>query len=589
MAVKGQEIHLQGSPVCPGIAIGTPHLFRIVEDAVPESKLKVKQIAPEVSRYRKAIEKSAVDLEQMQQDLDEEGASDGAAILDTHLQILRDPLLNTRIEEEINCERRNAEFLLQKVVHEIAERFAAMKDPFFRERFRDFQDVSRRVMRYLRDSSTSCFADLPKNSIVFAEELCPSDTAEVKDHSVTAFVTATGGVTSHAAIVAKAKGIPYVACVDFEVLESVEVTQVIVDGRTGDVICNPEPETLEQYQKAKYKLEQLYHELESASALSAETYDGYRVSLSANVEMVSDLEALHKYGGSGVGLFRSEYIFLSKEDFPSEEEQFRIYERLVQKMRGLPVVIRTFDIGGDKAPPGSGKVAESTKPGPSRTVRLMLEHREVFKTQLRAILRASALGDVSVLFPMVSGLFELRAAKELIQESREELEAEGIPVGKRVRVGCMIEVPSAAIVCDALARECDFLSIGTNDLTQYSLALDRCVSPQDEDLGPNHPSVIRMIKMVVAEGVRNKISVKVCGEVAADPQFTPLLLGLGVRELSVAPRHIPILKHAIRNTGIVAAAELAERVLRLSTAGEIAEVLADEYQRTVPDLHLSET
>lgn len=583
-----QETRLQGSPICPGIAIGEPFIFIHVDDEVTESNLKKAEISSEVKRYRKAIEKSRRDVQRMQQALEAEGAADGAAILDTHLQILKDPLINGHVEDEIHGQRRNAEYLLNEVIQQVSERFAAMKDPFFRERYRDFQDVYRRIMRHLRLSEGPQLCKLPSNSIVFAEELAPSDTAEADSQAIGAFVTATGGVTSHAAIVAKAKGIPYVASVNFDSIDEENLQLVIVDGRTGDVICNPTKETLEQYRLAKRQMETQYKALETASALSAETYDGYKVDLSANVEMVKDLDSLHKYGSSGVGLFRSEYMCLSKEDFPPEYEQFLIYRRLVDKMRGLPVVIRTFDISGDKLQMGGPmRVSENTAGNVVRG--LTPEHRDVFKTQIRAILRASAFGDVSILFPMVSGLRELRDAKNLVAESRKELEAEGVPVGKRLRLGCMIEVPSAAIVCDVLAKECDFLSIGTNDLVQYSLALDRCTTVSDDSFSPTHPSVIRMIKMVVSEGARNKISVKVCGEVAADPQFTTLLLGLGVRELSVAPRHIPILKYAIRNTGIVAATELAERVLSLSTGGEIAEVLAEEYQRTVPDLHLSST
>lgn len=576
-----KELTLQGIAICPGIAIGPIYQLKVKDNEVLEIPLETGDLSLERHRYRLAIKQSAEDLERVRRQLVAEGAEDGAAILDTHLHILHDPMLTERIETEIESQQRNAEYLLHKVIHEVEARFRSMNDPFFSERFRDFQDVSRRIMRYLQHSSTRHLGDIPTDSIVFAEELVPSDTAEVSADSVGAFVTASGGATSHAAIVAKAKGIPYVASVDFSLIKNLDLSTIIVDGCTGKIICNPQPETLREYQSAREKLEERYRSLETASSLNAETYDGYRITLSANIEMIHDLDTLRKYGGCGVGLFRSEYIFLSTNTLPTEEEQFIIYRDLVEKVQGLPVVIRTFDVGGDKITSTGLRVADRAldyKGGGS--VRLMLENREAFKTQIRAILRASAYGDVSVLFPMVSGLLELREAKELVAEAREELNAEGISLG-HLGIGCMVEVPSAAIVCDVLAKECDFLSIGTNDLVQYSLAVDRGSLQQDEWYSPTHPSVIRMIKMVVSEGARNHISVKVCGEMAADPLFTALLLGLGVRELSIAPRHIPIVKHTVRNTGIVAAAELAEEVLSLATASEITHLLERSYQESL--------
>lgn len=568
--VRSQELHLEGAPICPGIAIGFAYTLEVRDHEVPQTSLKSKDIVGECHRYRHAVQKSAEDLEQVKRQLVLDGARDGAAILDTHLQILKDPMLNGYIEDAIESELLNAEFLLSRVVRDVEGRFEAMSDPFFRERFRDFQDVSRRIMHYLRHSLKRSSNKIPRDAIVFADELVPSDTAEVGADFFGAFVTASGGSTSHAAIVAKAKGIPYVASVNFQELLDTRPMTVIVDGRMGKVICHPTEDTLSHYRRAKSELEERYRNLETASSLSSETYDGYKISLSANVEMVSDLDSLQRYGGSGVGLFRSEYIFLSQHELPTEDQQFQIYRDLVERIQGLPVIIRTFDLAGDKASPAAG---DSPTVGGGRSVRFMLENREAFKTQIRAILRASAYGEVSILFPMVSGLLELREAKELVRLARAELEAEGQPTGKSVGIGCMIEVPSAAILCDVLAKECDFLSIGTNDLVQYSLAVDRGSLQRDGWYSPTHPGVIRMIKMVASEGARNRISVKVCGEMAADPLFTALLLGLGIRELSVAPRHIPIVKHAIRNTGIVEATELAQEVLRLNTASDIAQLL----------------
>jgi phosphotransferase system enzyme I (PtsI) len=426
-------------------------------------------------------------------------------------------------------------------------------------------------------------ADIPRNSIVFAQELAPTDTAEAKSGCVSAFVTEVGGETSHAAIMAKAKGIPYVASVDFQAFDAHKSRSVIVDGRTGDIILSPSSETLSKYRELKKQLNFHIKGLEKESGLQAETIDGYKVRLSANVEMLNDLECLKDFGSEGVGLFRSEYIFLTCNDFPSEEEQFIAYRSIVESIKGFSVVIRTFDIGGDKFRDFEELRNEVNPFLGCRAIRFMLKEPEVFKCQLRAILRASAFGDVKILFPMISGLPELLEAKGLIEESKSELRSKGIPFSESVEIGCMIEIPSAAITCDLLAHECDFLSIGTNDLVQYSLAVDRGNQLMSYLYTPMHPCVIRLIKMVVSEGCRNGIPVSVCGEIAADPRFTSLLLGLGVRELSVAARFIPIVKNAIRNSSIVDSSHLAERVMTLPTDKEIQDLLTMEYQQSFPD------
>ncbi len=560
-----KEVRLQGSPICAGVAIGTPYFFTRREEEVREYKVSPGKIKAEVARYRRALSQCRRDVAALYKQLKSEKAFDAAAILDTHIELMQDPLLSTNVEEAIKREKKNAESVFQSVVDEYEEKFSELEDPFFQERFRDILDVARRVMSYLQEESQPSISNVPDNSIVFADELVPSDTAEAKASSIGAFVTSGGGTTSHAAIVAKAKGIPFIASAAFRDMEIALDEPVIVDGRTGDIILYPTASTLKRYKKVKEELDGEFRALEKAGSLYPETFDGYSVHLSANTEMIGDFDTLQEYG-SGIGLFRSEFIVLTKENFPSEEEQFRIYKKLVEKMHGLPVVIRTFDIGGDK-------LMNEQEDSGYRAMRLMLKETDIFKTQLRAILRAAAYGDVRVMFPMVSGPGELREAKDLLGECRKELRKSGTPVADHIKVGCMIEVPSAAIICDVIASECDFLSIGTNDLVQFSLALDRGTSSDSVVYSPTHPSVIRMIKMVVSEGARHGIPVSVCGEVAADPKFTPLLLGLGVNELSVAMRYIPIVKNAVRNTSIVEAHELAQEVLLLQTAHEIEECL----------------
>lgn len=583
MKIKTREIHIKGSAISRGIAIGKPFYFSFIEDTVPEFAISVSDIEIEIQRYRQAVARGREDIRRLQKRLESEKIIEGAAILDAHLQMMQDPLLTTHVEKEIRKTRKNAEHVFQSIIKQYQKRFSAIADPFFRERFKDIQDISRRVLGYLRESVRVSIADIPKGSIIFAKDLSASDVAEANASSVSAFVTQTGGATSHAAIVSKAKGIPMVSNISLESIEVNSNTIVIVDGRTGDLIINPSSETLETYRSLKEQLGKHLKQMENGSSIEAETYDGYKVNLSANIEMVNELEMLHEYGGSGVGLFRSEYVFLSNEKFPSEEEQYNIYKNIVEKMRGLPIVIRTFDLGGDKYMLSQEIPHEDNPFLGCRAIRFLLRERQIFKTQLRAILRASVYGDVSIMFPMVSALSELLEAKMLLQEAQRELENEGEYPSKSLKIGCMIEVPSAAIIADLLAKECDFLSIGTNDLVQYSLAVDRGNHAMSGLYTPTHPSVIRLIKLIVNEANHHGIPVTVCGEVAADPRFTPLLLGLGVHELSVASRYIPVVKNAIRSTSIVRASKLAEKALSLATPFEIQELLSQEYKRTVPD------
>jgi phosphotransferase system enzyme I (PtsI) len=578
-----QEILLIGTPICRGIAIGKPFFFTFVEDTVPEFSIPAADIEMEIERYRRAVARGKEDIKLLQKQLERERIMEGASILDAHLEMMQDPLLTTNIEKQIRQSRKNAEYVFQSSIKQYQKKFNAIADPFFRERFKDIQDISRRVLGYLRDSIRMSLADIPEDTIIFATDLLASDTAQANSNYIVAFVTEAGGATSHAAIIAKAKGIPYVSSVDFSRIDVAKDGLVIVDGRTGEIILNPGEDTLVKYQALRNQLHFHFQKLREVGRLEAETYDGYKVQLSANIEMFVELDMLHQFGGNGVGLFRSEYIFLSRETLPSEEEQFDIYRRFVERMDGLPIVIRTFDLGGDKYLLNQPASQEGNPFLGCRAIRFLLREKEIFKTQLRAILRASHFGNVSLMFPMVSSLTELLEAKNIVAEVRQQLMSAGERIAPHTPIGCMIEVPSAAIIADLLARECDFLSIGTNDLVQYSLAVDRSNHALSSLYTPTHPGIIRLIKHVVSEANQLGIPVAICGEVAADPRFTPLLLGLGVHELSVASRYIPIVKNAIRCTSIVAASKLAEKALTLSCASEIEHLLTMEYRKNVPE------
>lgn len=581
MVTKTQEILLTGTAICRGIAIGKPFFFSMDEEAPAEFTVTAGQIDTEIERFRQASERACEEIKMLQDKLQLEQAFDGAAILDAHLQIMSDPLLKERVEDQIRSTLKNADFVFQNIISEYQKKFNSMSDPFFRERFKDIQDLSRRVVGYLREIDRECLANIPQDSIVFAHDLTAYDTAEANGSLVSAFVTKHGGSTSHAAIVAKAKGIPYVSSVDFDSIEGIQDAIVIVDGRTGEIIINPSEETLEKYQTIRNRLQSHLQKLKHAVQCPAETSDGCRIHLSANVESLSELSMIHQYGANGVGLLRTESAFLMREDFPSEEEQFELYRQFVERLDGLPTVVRTFDFGGDK---NLRKQLKEVNPFLGcRAIRFSLREKRSFKIQLRAILRASAYGDVRIMFPMVSSLAELCEAKQILLNVKKELLSEGHVVASHIPVGCMIEVPSAAIIADLLAKECDFLSIGTNDLVQYALAVDRTNNALSDLYTPAHPSIVRLIKMIVQAANPLDVPVTVCGEVAADPRFVQLLIGLGVRELSVAPRYLPIIKNAVRNTSISAAKEVADEVLSLSSASEIEELLTREYRRNVPE------
>lgn len=576
------EIELKGYPICPGIAIGKPFIFSMIEELVPEFSIPLEQIEEEVARWYQALKRSRKDVLMLQQKLQSEGGGEGVAILGTHLEMLCDPLMTVQMEEHIRRKAKNTEYVFKSVISEYEQKFHKITNQFFRERLKDFQDISRRIFGHLRCQQRLSLSRIDSKRVVFAHELAPSDTAEAKTEFIQAFVTRSGAETSHVAIMARSMGIPFVTSIDFPDLHLFHLCEVIVDGESGSVIINPTEERLSFYSEKKKQLKIHVKHLMKTYALEAETIDGYRAQVSANIEMCGDdLDKILMYGGEGIGLFRSEYIFMSKDAFPEEEEQFDVYRRLVEKVGPYSCVIRTFDFGGDKFGNFHPSQYEKNPYLGCRAIRLMLKERRNFKVQLRAIMRASAFGEVNILFPMVSGLEELRDAKKMIEEAKKELKEEGIPFSRSIPIGCMIEVPSAAITVDLLLKECDFISIGTNDLVQYSLAVDRGNPALSYLYQPSHPSILRMIKMIVEEANRFNKIVSVCGEIAADPIYTALLLGLGVRVFSVPVLQIPQIKDIMRRLSYVEACELTQEALLLSTSDEVETLLQDFLSRNL--------
>ncbi len=577
-----EEIQIRGFPVSEGIAIGIPFFLQPIEKELPAFDISLKEVDEEIARYRSALFSSREDLTHLRNHLAMEASDDAATIIDSHISMLDDPLMTVHMEEKIRQTLQNPESVFQSVMKDYEKRFSQTTNPFFQERLVDVMDLAKRVLGHLCPCKGNSLAGVPFNSIVFTKELIPSHTAAAEHCRVSAFVTQSGGGNSHAALIARAKGIPYVACIDIASVQNISTRSVIVDGQTGDVIFNPKPATIEKYKQRKTRLKTSQQLLQKELQYEAETMDGCSIQVFANIGNINELENLQQLGAEGVGLFRTEYLFFQyRELITSEEDQYHAYVKLIHSVGNLPIVIRVFDVGGDKNPELFPD--EEKEPNPvlgCRGIRFLLRHREIFKIQLRALLRAAIYGDVRILLPLISDLNELETSRALINEVAHALSLEGIPHNRNVPVGCMIEVPSAVLICDCLAEKSDFLSIGTNDLVQYTLGIDRSNPAMSDFCYPAHPSVLRMIKMVNTEAKRYGKSVTICGEIASNPLFVPLLLGLGVDQLSCSPRYIPIVKRAIRQTSLLGAYELASRVLRLNSTMEVSQVLMEAYNNS---------
>ena len=582
---ESKEFRLQGAPVSEGIAIGTSFFITPqTDDIIPEFSIHSNQVDDEILRYRGALSACKIELGYLKHNLEKEGSQEAIDIIETHLQMLEDPLITEHVEEKIRAVRRNIESVFSAVIREYEKKFSKMKDEFFQQRLIDILDLSKRILSHLGEKNKINFSDIPLSSIVFAKELIPSHTAAIQASRVSAFVTQSGGGNSHAALIARAKGIPYVSSIDVDLFQNVQGRCIIVDGQTGEIIVNPDRATLEKYKEIKTRLKTSYQLLQQDVHHVTETVDGYLVHVLANVGNLSDLDEMHNYSPEGIGLFRSEYLFLEKHTlFISEEEQYAAYCELIAKSLGLFVVIRVFDVGGDKNPNLFFEHEKEANPVLGcRGIRFLLRHPNIFRTQLRAIMRAAGDADVRLLLPLVSDIHELLEAKRIINEVQDELIEQGLVKRRNYPVGCMIEVPSVVFICDAIAKEADFLSIGTNDLVQYTLGIDRSNPSMSDFCYPAHPSVIRMIKMVVMESRKQNKPVTICGEIASNPIFIPLLLGLGINEFSCSPRYIPFVKRAIRNTVLLEAYELAQRILQMSSPTEISKTLVAAYSESLP-------
>jgi phosphotransferase system enzyme I (PtsI) len=578
---EGGSVMLEGLGVSPGIGIGELHVLDRGDVHIPEYEISKDQVEAELQRVVVAREKAERQIKKLKTkslDLHGSAAEEMGFLLDAHMQMLSSSRVTRGIEHRIKSELLNAEAAVQAEISKVAQDFAALGDAYLAARATDVREVGSRLLRNLTQTPYQAFKHLPVGSIVVAEELTPSDTALLDPKSIFGFATVLGGAESHTAIMARSLGIPAVLGIAELLTQAKPGETIIIDGNAGRVILNPSQAQLDDYHRRQLELERNTRQLARLRKVPAVTLDGRRIGLLANLELPREVEMALNAGAEGVGLVRTEFLFMNREDLPSEDEQYKALREIVEGMDGRPVTIRTLDVGGDKL-----AVSLRDKLGPSanpalglRAIRLSLKERDLLDTQLAAILRAAVHGTVRILLPMISSVSEVKQVREALLQVAKRLKRRGAKLPDPLpSVGVMIEVPGAALAADSLAQVSDFFAIGSNDLTMYTLAIDRGEEQVAHLYNPLHPAVLRLIQFATEAALRGGIQISVCGEIAGDPRFTPLLLGLGIQDLSMASSSLPRVKQRIRNIDFVAATRCARLIMDQSDMGRIAMLLDD--------------
>lgn len=583
---KKDVILIRGIGVSSGIVIGKAYLIETggVEAIKYHQLDSAAGVKNEVERFQEALKESRDQLGRVKKKLLKEGrGKEHVRIVDAHLMILQDQMLIDDTVKLIKKERVNAEWALKSVLKGITDFFDKMDDEYLKERGSDIEHIGDRILINLAGMKHVRISDIEEPSIVVAHDLSPTDTAQMDKTKVCAFLTNIGGRTSHTAIMARSLKIPAVVGLE-DVTNKVESGDtIIVDGMTGAVIINPSSSVVNVYKKRKLRYESYGKALHHYKNLPSETTDGHRVRLMGNIELSEEIMSLLDHGAEGIGLYRSEFLYLNRKEFPTEEEHLAAYKHVIRKMSPNPVFVRTLDLGGEKLHPDL-EMPEETNPALGlRAIRLCLKRVDIFKTQLRGILRASVFGKLKILFPMISGIEELRRAKAVLEEVKEELRSNGTPFDQDMEVGAMIEVPSAALIADLLAKEVDFFSIGTNDLLQYSLAIDRVNEHVAYLYEPYHPAVLRIIKDVVDSAHDHGISVGVCGEMAGEPEHALIFLGMGLDQLSMNSFSLLRVKRLVRSVSFSEAREISDKVLGFSTARDVENFVVSRLSRLYKD------
>jgi phosphotransferase system enzyme I (PtsI) len=576
---------LKGIPVSPGIIIGKAHL-------VDRSKVKIlyqyliteDQVNFEVDRFKMALKRTEDQFLHVKNRMPEQVKKHGF-IIESHLMILKESMLTDGTLNKIREEKINAEWAVKKSLQDIRQVFEQIDDDYIRGRINDVENVTERILRNLSKNGEDSLTQINQRVIIVARDLSPVDTTEMNIGKVMGFITDVGGKTSHTAIMAQALEIPAVVALEYATERIMDGDLLIVDGNTGEVIVDPDEETIIAYQEKHLEHESYKSSIARMSHLPAVTQDDHKIDIMANIEFLEEVAAVRDYGAEGIGLYRTEFLYLRSKGLPSEEILFEDYKEVAEIISPSKVNIRTLDLGGDKF---ASDVDISREMNPAlglRAIRFCLREPEIFKNQLRAILRASAFGNIQVMFPMISGLQEIFEARRILEGVKADLDREGVAFDRHIKVGVMIEIPSAVTMAEVFARHVDFFSIGTNDLIQYALAIDRVNEHVAYMYEPFHPAILRMISHVVGVAKRAGIGVALCGEMAGDPLCIPMLLGMGLTELSMNSRAIPIAKRVIRSLSMKEARRGFKKAIELVTPKEIRGYVIERMKTLAPDLH----
>jgi len=574
---------VKGIPVSPGIVIARAFVLGEAETHIPQREIEEREIESELVRLDGALRDAGSDLVLLRDRTEQQLGREAAKIFGFHLGLAQDPALLGPMRERIRRDRVNAEVAVAESFKKVTDQFKAIGNEVFRQKANDVLDLERRVLGKLMGENESRLSALSEPVVIIAHELTPSQTAGMDRKKILAIATDLGGRTSHTSIVARAIEIPCVVGCQRVMQRAEDGDLVIVDGDTGVVVVRPDERTLEDYRGQQDRFSNYRKILRETANLEAVTKDGTRIRLLGNIEFPHEVENVLANGGDGVGLYRTEFLYLTNDHEPSEDEQYRAYRHTLELLAGRPCTIRTLDLGADKYTQQRAHEPERNPFLGLRSIRYCLAHREMFKTQLRAILRASVHGPVKVMFPLVSTLMELRQAKMILNDVCEELEEEGIAFDRGIQTGIMVEVPSAALLARAFAQECAFFSIGTNDLIQYTLAVDRGNERVAHLYTGASPAVLYLVKQVVRAGRRAGIDVSLCGEIAGEAIYTMLLIGLGLRTLSLVPSQIPLIKRVVRSVDVHYCEELARRVGSFDSDRQVLTTLRDELRKIDPD------
>jgi len=584
MAVQQQtNKFIQGIGASPGIILGKAYLIERSKVRLPQKRISAEQVEGEVERFHKAIQESRSQLVEIKEKILDPEVRRHSFILDVHLMILDDQMLIQDTVDTIRKKKVNSEWALDLTLEKLDTAFNAIEDEYLRERRSDLHYVSTRIFRNLLGKKHDDITKIKGKVIVVAHDISPADTLQMNLNHVAGFITDIGGKVSHTAILARSLGIP--AVVGLENVTSLinGGDLLIIDGETGEVVINPTEGVSQSFIDRKRRIKSMEREVLKYASLPAETRDGVRVRLQANIEMLEEVPSTKLHGAEGIGLYRTEILYLNRKDLPNEEEHFQTYRQLAESIYPATVTIRTLDIGGDKFLPDYSKENEMNPALGLRAIRFSMKETGIFKIQLRGILRASAYGKLRILFPMISGVEEIRQAKVILEEVKKGLAKARVPFDQGIQIGAMIEIPSASVTADILAREVDFFSIGTNDLIQYALAIDRINEHVSYLYEPLHPAVLRIIRGVVQSARQSGIPVAICGEMAAEPAYALVLLGLGLDEFSMNPVSIPKVKRALRMVKFEDTHSLVEQLFQFSTASEIECHVRDWLARRFPE------